>query len=122
MCQTLWCRTCIPSLHGHGALRMGMAYPRRLLAVPGDDADALVDLTHDILRSAGLQERDATRLARGEDPLTGVLHLRRIRLTGHLLIAQDQSQVTRAHFGKAKARHAQDLLDIRHALQALDLD
>src|SRR6266571_8612194 len=114
MCQTLWCRTCIPPLHGHGALRMGAAYSRRLLAVPGNDADALVNLACDVFRSAGLQERDATRLARGEDPLTGVLHLRRIRLTGYLLIAQDEPQVTRAHFGKAKARHTQDLLDIRH--------
>src|SRR5215510_13298763 len=122
MCQTLWCRTYVPSLHGHSALRMGTAYSRRLLAVPGDDADALVDPTYDILRSAGLQERDATCAAGGEDPLTGVLHLRRIRLTGHLLVAQDEPQVTRAHFGKAKARHTQDLLDIGHALQALDLD
>src|SRR4029450_867473 len=122
MCQTLRCRSCVLSLHGHRALSLAAAYPRRLLAVPGDDADALVDLTNDILRSAGLQERDTTRAAGGEDPLTGVLHLRRIRLTGHLLIAQDQSQVTWAHFGKAKARHTQDLLNIRHALQALDLD
>src|SRR4029450_9870206 len=122
MCQTLWGRTYVPSLHGHSALRMGTAYSRRLLAVPGDDADALVNLTYDVFRSAGLQERNAPRTAGGEDPLTGVLHLRRIRLTGHLLIAQDQAQVTWAHFGKAKARHTQDLLNIRHALQALDLD
>src|SRR5262249_20742123 len=54
--------------------------------------------------------------------LTGVLHLWRIGLTGHLLVAQDEPQVTWAHFGKAKARHTQDLLDIGYALQALDLD
>src|SRR5437867_2911416 len=105
MCQTLWGRTCVASLHEHRALRMGTAYSRRLLAMPGDDADALVNLACDVFRSAGFQERNATRAARGEDPLTGFLHVWRIRLTGHLLVAQDQPQVTRAHFGKAKARH-----------------
>src|SRR5437016_790994 len=103
-------------LHGHHALCMGAADPRRLLAVSGDDTDALVNLAHDSLRGAGLQERDATRAARSEDPLTGLLHLWRIRLTGHLLVAQDQAQVTRTHFGEAKARHTHDLLDIGHAL------
>src|SRR5215510_68138 len=122
MYQTLRDSTCIPSLHGHGALRMGTAYSRCLLAVPGDDADALVNLAPDTFRGAGLQERDATRAARGEDPLSGLLHLWRIRLPGHLLIVQDQPQITRAHFGKTNARHTQDLLDIGHALQALDLD
>src|SRR5262245_35366455 len=101
---------------------MGAADPRRLLAVPGNDADALVNLPPDTFRRAGLQEGDATRAARGENPLPGVLHRWRIRLTGHLLVAQNQSQITRTHFGKAKAMHTQDLLDIGHALQALDLD
>jgi hypothetical protein len=45
---------------------MGAAYPRRLLALPGDDADALVNLARNILRSASLQKRDATRPARGQ--------------------------------------------------------
>jgi hypothetical protein len=80
---------------------MGTAYSRCLLAVPGDDADALVNLAPDTFRGAGLQERDATRAARGEDPLSGFLHLWRIRLPGHLLIIQNQSQITWAHFGKA---------------------
>ena len=84
---------------------MGAANPRRLLAVPSDDTDALVNLVCDIVRSAGLQKRDAMRVARGEDPLSGVLHCRRIRLAGYLLVAQDKPQVTRAHFGKANARH-----------------
>src|SRR4029453_11737754 len=122
MCQTLWGSTCIPSLHGHHALRMGTAYSRCLLAVPSDDADALVNLAPDTFRGAGLQERDTTRAARGKDPLSGFLHLRRIRLPGHLLIVQNQPQITWAHFGKANTRHTQDLLDIGHALQALDLD
>src|SRR5712691_8818118 len=124
-CATLSWRLCsisVASLHWHGTLRMGAADLRRLLAVPSDDADALVDLAPDIFRGTGLQKGDAARAARSEDPLPGVLHLWRIRLTGHLFVAQDQSQVTWAHFGKANARHTQDLLDIGHALQALNLD
>ena len=82
---------------------MGAAYSRRLLAVSSNDADALVNLAPDIFRATGLQEGEAPRAARGEYSLSGILHLRRIRLTGHLLVAQDEPKVTWTHFGKAKA-------------------
>src|SRR5215510_2580801 len=98
MCQTLWGSVCIPSLHGHRALRTGTAYSRCLLAVPGDDADALVNLAPDTFRDAGGPGAGLRRLPR-------LLHLWRIWLPGHLLIVQNQPQITWAHFGKANARH-----------------
>src|SRR5262249_42664418 len=99
---------------------MRAAYTRCLLAMSGDDAYTLIDLLCDVLWSTGFQERNATGTARLEDPLSGLLHVWWVRLTGHLLVAQGQPQVTRTHFGKAKARHTQNLLDVGHPCQALD--
>src|ERR1700740_2629483 len=100
------CKTHDAALHWHGTLGMRASYPRRLLAMSGNDAHALIELLCDVLRSTGFQERNATGAARLEDPLPGCLHVWWVRLTGHLLIAQGEPQVAWSHFGKAKARHA----------------
>src|SRR5262249_3741383 len=69
-CQS-WSSPLDAALHRHSALGMRAPYLRRLLAVSGDDAHALIDFPRDALWSTGFQECQATGTARFEDPFPG---------------------------------------------------
>src|SRR3954451_11912794 len=111
-----------PDLHRHRALLVGAADAGGLLVVAGDDADALVEFGADALRSADFEKGDAVVAAGAEHLVARILHLRRIRISRHLAIAEREAEITRPDLGEADSRDGQDLLAAGDPLRAFQLD
>src|SRR6266446_10374110 len=99
-------------LHQHRPFLVSASDNRCLLAMPGDDANSLIELRGDVLRRAGFEKRHAVLATSCKDAFPRLPDLRRIRVVRDREIAKRQAEIAGPHFGKADARHGNDLLHL----------
>src|SRR5262249_54228592 len=108
--------------HRHRPPLMRSARRGDVLSVAGDDADALVETSDDVGRRADFEEGELVLAAGGKDAVARRLHRGRIGIETQRLVAEGEAKIARAHLGEAEAGDGEDLLALRDALGALDLD